>query len=98
MRFDTFLPCTINSYIDDINPPKLLHGMNFSGFPNHEVQLKVGASFVLLRNLDPSISLCNGIHLTIQRLGSKVIQAKFLTGRNVRQAVTIPRIVLSPSD
>lgn len=95
---DTFLPCTTNSYIDDINPPELLHGMNFSGFPNHEVVLKVGAPVVLLRNLDPSIGLCNGTRLTIQRLGSKVIQAKILTGRNVGQTVTVPRIDLSPSD
>jgi len=72
--------------------------MNFSGFLNHEVELKVGAPVVLLRNLDPSIGLCNDIRLTIQRLGSKVIQAKILTGRNVSQTVTISRIDLSHLD
>ena len=72
--------------------------MNFSGFPNHEVELKVGAPVVLLRNLDPSIGLCNGTRLTVQRLGSKVIQAKIFTGRNVGQTITIPHIDLSPSD
>ena len=72
--------------------------MSFSSFPNHEVVLKVGALVVLLRNLDPSIGLCNDTRLTIQRLRSKVIQAKILTGRNVGQTVTVPRIDLSPSD
>ena len=72
--------------------------MNFSGFLNYEVELKVGAPVVLLRNFDPSIGLCNGTCLTIQRLRSKDIQAKILTGRNIGQTVTIPRIDLSPSD
>jgi len=72
--------------------------MNFLGFLNYEVELKVGAPVVLLRNLDPSSGLCNGTCLTIQRLRSKVIQAKILTDQNVGQMVTIPRIDISPSD
>ena len=52
---DTFLTTNIDFVIDDINPPEILHGMNFLGFLNHAIQLKVGASIVLLRNLDPSI-------------------------------------------
>jgi len=70
---DTFLPTNIDSVIDDINPPEMLHGMNFSGFLNHEIQLKVGVPIVLLRNLDPSIGLCNGTRLIIERLGTKVL-------------------------
>ena len=57
----------------------MLHGMNFSGFVNHEIQLKVGVPGVLLRNLDPSIGLCNGTRLINERLGTKVVQAKMLT-------------------
>ena len=55
MSSDTFLPTNIDYVINDINPPEILHGMNFLGFLNHAIQLKVGASIVLLRNLDPSI-------------------------------------------
>jgi len=44
----TFRPAKINSIIDDINPPEMLHGMNFSGFPNHKIQLKVGVPLSLL--------------------------------------------------
>ena len=75
----------------------MLHGMNFSGFPNHEIQLKVGVPVILLRNLDPSIGLCNDTRLIIERLGTKVVQAKILTGRNIGHVVTIPRVDLSPS-
>ena len=74
----------------------MLHGMNFSGFPNHN-RLKVGVPIILLRNLDPSIGLCNSIRLIIERLGTKIIHAKILTGRNIGQVVTIPRVDLSPS-
>ena len=80
-----------------INPPELLHGMNFLGFPNHEIKLKVGAPVVVLRNLDPSIGLCNGTRLIIESLGSKVVQPKILTGQNIGQAVTIPRVDLTAS-
>jgi len=78
---DTFLSSNIDSIIDDINPPVLLHGMNFSGFSNHEIKLKIGALVALLRNLDPSIGLCNTTHLIIKRLGSKVVQTKILTDK-----------------
>jgi len=80
---DIFLPTNIASVIDDINPLEMLHDMNFSGFPNHEIQLKVGVPVVLLRNLDPSIGLCNDTRLIIERLSTKVVQAKILTGRNI---------------
>ena len=52
---------------------------------------------VLLRNLDPLIRLCNGTHLIIERFGSKMVQAKILTGRNISQTVTIPRVDLTSS-
>jgi len=73
MSSDTFLPTNIDYVINDINPPEILHGMNFLGFPNHAIQLKVSAPIVLLRNLDPSIGLCNGTRLIIERLGSRIV-------------------------
>jgi len=92
---DTFLVTNIDSIIDDINPLEMLHGTNFSGFPNHAIQLKVVALVILLRNIDPTIELCNGTGLNIKRFGNKVVQAQILTGRNIEQIVTIPRVDLS---
>ena len=70
---NTFLPTNIDSVIDDIDPPKMVHGMNFSGFPNHEIGLKVRVPVVLLRNLDLSIGLYIGTRLIIERLGTNVV-------------------------
>jgi len=86
------LPTNIDSVIDGINPLEMLHGMNFSDFLNHKLQLKVGVPIVLLRNLSPSIGLCNDTCLIIERFGSKVVQAKIFTERNIGQVVTIPRV------
>ena len=65
--------------------------------PNHEIQLKIGAPVVLLRNLDPHLRLCNGTRLIIDHLGSKVLKARIITGRNIGQKVVVPRIDLTPS-
>ena len=43
MSFDAFLGTNIDFVNDYINLPKMLHDMNFSGFLNHVIQLKVGA-------------------------------------------------------
>jgi len=52
---------------------------------------------MLLRNLDQVEGLCNGTRLTITRLASHVIEAKIITGKNIRNKVYIPRMSLSPS-
>ena len=52
---------------------------------------------VLLRNLDPHMGLCKGTRLIVERFGSKVLEAKIITGRNIGQKVVIPRINLTPS-
>jgi len=52
---------------------------------------------VLLRNLNPHLGLCNGTRLIVERLGSKVLEARVITGRNIGQKVIIPRIDLTPS-
>jgi len=50
-----------------------------------------------LRNLDPSLQLCNGTRLIIEKLGQKVLEAWIIIGRNIGQNVFIPRVDLAPS-
>ena len=41
----------------DYIPAEMLHTLEPSGFPQHELTLKVGAPLLLLKYLDPSFSL-----------------------------------------
>ena len=50
---------------------------------------------MLLRNVNPQAGLLNGTRLLITQLGSKVLQAKILTGSRAWDKVFIPRINLS---
>jgi len=94
---DTFYESTDHPDTDDINPPKILYGLNISGLPNHEIHLKVGIPVVLLRNLDPSFRLCNRTCLIIEQLGQNVLQERIITGRNIGQKVLILHIDLALS-
>ena len=77
---------------------EFLNSIKCSGVPNHLLKLKVGIPVMLLRNLDQSAGLCNGIRLIVTRLGIHIVQADIISGRNIGHTVYIPRIVLSPSD
>ncbi len=84
--------------MDSLYPVEFLDTLRFSGIANHELQLKVGVSILLLRNLNQSIGLCNGTRLIVKRLGQRVIEAEIITGNNVGKRVFIPRIIMSSSE
>ncbi|KAM3383118.1 hypothetical protein P3S68_008693 [Capsicum galapagoense] len=58
----------------------------------------VGVPVMLLRNIDQSSGLCNGIRLIITRIGNCVDEAKVLSKNMIGQKVFIPRMSLTPSD
>jgi ATP-dependent DNA helicase PIF1 len=62
-------------------PMEFLHSIEVSGFPSHKLCLKVGASIMLLRNLNPSKGLCNETWLIIKRLSARVIEVEILTSK-----------------
>ncbi|GKA86865.1 nucleic acid-binding, OB-fold, replication protein A, OB domain protein [Tanacetum coccineum] len=63
--------------------PDVLNGLKLSGIPNHRLALKVGAPVMLLRNINQSAGLCNGIRLGITKLGKRFIEAEIITGTKV---------------
>ena len=44
-------------------PIEYLHTLEISGFPSHELNLKIDCPIILLRNYNPKIGLCNGTKL-----------------------------------
>lgn len=57
-----------SSSVDEIlYSPEYLNSLTFRGVPNHEIQVKVGALIMLLRNLNPKKGLCNGTRLVATR-------------------------------
>ena len=53
---------------------------------------------MLLRNINPSMGLCNGTRLIILQLGIKIIEAIIITGSHKGEKIFIPRIVLTYQD
>ncbi|XP_074374104.1 uncharacterized protein LOC141714485 [Apium graveolens] len=79
-------------------PVEFLNSLKFNGVPNHDIQLKEGTPIMLLRNLNQSEGLCNDTRLIITRLGKWSIRADIISGTNVGQNITIPRIIMSPNE
>src|SRR5690554_2716913 len=59
-------------------PIEYLHSINPPGMPPHELTLKVGQPILLLRNMDPKASLCNGTRLIVRALNQRYINAEIL--------------------
>jgi hypothetical protein len=83
--------------MDSLYLVEFLNTLQFSGIANHQLELKVGVPILLLRNLNQSIGLCNGMRLIVKRLGQRVIEAEIITGNNVGKRVFIHRIIMCPS-
>jgi hypothetical protein len=77
-------------------PTEYLNSINTPELPPHDLCLKPGMPVILLRNLNPQDSLCNGTRLLVTRvLAGRLLEARNnMTGRTV----LIPRIPLRPTD
>ena len=82
----------------DVYPIEFLNSLVLSGLPLAHLKLKQGCPLMLLRNLDPSIGLCNGTRLILMEIRPRVLQCRILGGKFAGSAVFIPRITLRPSD
>ena len=106
-QIHNFLPGISKNYksIDTVTDPaqavyyptEFLNSLDPPGMPSHNLELKIGAPIILLRNLDPP-KLCNGTRLSIKHLLPHVIEATILTGCAKGEDVFIPRIPLIPTD
>jgi len=73
-------------------PSEFLNTLEVSGMPSHKLSFKIGAPMTLLRNLDPSVGLCNGTCLIIRRFMMRIVKAEIITGKGAGNVAFIPRI------
>lgn len=79
-------------------PQEHLNTFKLSGFPPHQLEIKVGAPIMLLRNINVAGGLCNGTRMIVTHLMSKLIEAQIITGTKVGEKVFIHRISLIHKD
>lgn len=79
-------------------PPEHLNGLVVPNYPRHCLNLKVGMSVILLRNLNQYVGLCTGTRLLVTRVAEYVLEATILTGLTAGESVSIPRVVLNAMD
>ncbi|XP_073137996.1 uncharacterized protein [Henckelia pumila] len=84
--------------LHDVHTPKYLNGIKCSGVSNHELNLKVGTTVMLLRNINHSLGLCSDTRMIVTKLENYVLEEKIMTGSNVGHEVLIPRMFLTSSD
>jgi PIF1-like helicase len=80
-------------------PTEYLNSLKVGGLPLSRLALKNGCPIMLLRNLDPSIGLCNGTQLILIEARARVLKCRIISGdaKFAGNVVLIPRITLEPS-
>eukprot|EP00112_Aurelia_sp_Birch-Aquarium-sp1_P020718 Seg540.7 transcript_id=Seg540.7/GoldUCD/mRNA.D3Y31 product="ATP-dependent DNA helicase PIF1" protein_id=Seg540.7/GoldUCD/D3Y31 len=89
---------TDDQHINEVVTIEFLNSMTPSGMPLHKLDLKVGATVILLRNLNPKKGLCNGTRLIIRDMQRHVLAAEIIANQYQGQYALIPRITLAPQD
>ncbi|XP_022893193.1 ATP-dependent DNA helicase PIF1-like [Olea europaea var. sylvestris] len=69
-----------------------LNSLTPNGIPPHELKLKVNCPVILLRNINLSESLCNGIRLTCRKFNRNEILAEITIGEYRGKYVFLPMI------
>jgi ATP-dependent DNA helicase PIF1 len=73
-------------------PVEFLNSLHLSGLPPHRLELKAGQFVMLLRNLNPSMGLCNGTRMRLLSVSPSVLCCEIAQGQYAGQQVFIPRI------
>ncbi|CEG66755.1 hypothetical protein RMATCC62417_03279 [Rhizopus microsporus] len=78
-------------------PAEYLQSLNPSGLPPSQLELKVGAPVMLLRNIDPARGLCNVTRLIVVHTGQYLLRAR-LVHKPDAPIETIPRFTPSSQE
>lgn len=64
--------------------------LKFPGLSNHPLNFKVGASIILLTNLNHSLGLDDGTRMIVHKMGNRVIEATMISWSNNNDMVLVP--------
>ena len=81
--------------LDNICTFEVLNSISISRLSYHKITLKIGVSIMLLRNIDQSFGLCNGIYLIVIELEDHVIGVTILSGIHFGKKIFIPGMNMS---
>ncbi|CAN1130399.1 ATP-dependent DNA helicase PIF1 [Linum perenne] len=79
-------------------PTEFLNSLSFNGMSEHQLRFKPYTIVMLLRNLNPSVGLCNGTRILLTHLGTNVVRGLIVGGSYEGTIAIIPRIVLDVTD
>ena len=86
----------VNCRDPDLYSDEFIHSLNFPGAPPALLDLKIGARYMIMRNLDQGRSLVNGTEVTLVSMRTSSVTVLTSIGRNV----VLPRInfVITPAE
>ena len=79
-------------------PVEFLNSLSPSGLPPHQLNVKIGSAVILLRNLNPRRSLCNGTRLIVVKITHHLIKGRVVGHEHSNATVLIPRIDTTTED
>ena len=77
---------------------EFLNSLTPSGMPDHNIFLKQGAIAMLLRNIDTSKGMSNGVRIIIRHMFHLFLDVEILTGQSHGKRIFLPKMTLIPSD
>ena len=75
-------------------PTEFLNSLSLDSYPPHVLELKYGAPFILLRNLDPQNGHVNGARYVIVGVTKRIIHGRLAVGPKRGNEILLPRIKL----
>ena len=79
-------------------PTEFLNSLSLGSYPPHVLELKYGAPFILLRNLDPQNGHVNGGRYVIVGVTKRIIHGRLAVGPKRGNEILLPRIKLDVKD
>ena len=80
-------------------PTEFLNSIQVSSIPPHEIKLKIGSPFMLIRRLDPVNGHINGTRYIVKALTDRIIHGEIAHPLKFKgNEIFIPRILFHPKD